>query len=53
MDDWPKDELDEELDEDPLGNVENLIGANVLVGFWLRDMYIWAEGELETAPKDN
>jgi len=52
LDDWPKDELDEELDEEPLGNVENLTGANVLVGS-LRDMYIWVEGELETAPKAN
>lgn len=52
MGDWPRDELDEELDEEPLGNVVNLTGANVLVGS-LRDMYIWVDGELETAPKAN
>ena len=39
-------------DED-LGKVENLTGAKALDCGSLRDMYIWLEGELDTARKDN
>ena len=39
-------------DEAILGKVENFIGAKALDGGSFRDMYIWVEGEPETALKD-
>ena len=36
-----------------MGKVENLTGAKALNCGSLRDMYIWFEGELDTARKDN